>query len=138
MIESMKIKIYYEDTDAGGVVYHANYLKYMERARTELLINIGHDPVEGHTKGNVYVVTAVDIKYKRPALLGDTIEVITELGWIKRVTMMLKQRCMRGDTLLVKADVTVALLNSKGKPIRFPHEISDAITKLEEPNTDNK
>ncbi|KKM05939.1 hypothetical protein LCGC14_1748990 [marine sediment metagenome] len=135
MPEGMKIKIYYEDTDANGVVYHANYLRYMERARTELLVDMGHDPARYHNEGHSFVVTAVDIKFRHPARLGETIEIRTELGYMKRASMMLRQRCLRDETLLAEADVTVAFLDSKGKPRRFPQELSDKIKKLQKSDT---
>ncbi len=137
MPEGMKIKIYYEDTDAGGVVYHANYLRYMERARTELLADIGHDPARHHNEGNAFVVTAVDIKFRRPARLGESIVVETELGLMKQASMILRQRCMRNETLLAEADVTVAFLDSKGKPRRFPQGLIDKIKKLQKSDTDS-
>jgi acyl-CoA thioester hydrolase len=129
MPHNIEFKVYYEDTDAGGVVYHANYLRFMERARTELLVEMDHDPARYHREGLFFVVTAVNIKYKRPAKLGDTITIETELGYMKKASMMLLQKCMRGDELLVEAEVTVAFINEAGRPQRFPKTLLDDVEK---------
>ena len=127
----MKIKIYYEDTDAGGVVYHANYLRFMERGRTEMLLEMGIDLARLHNEGRIFIVTRVDIKYRSPARLGDTVEIKTELGWCKRVSSMLRQQCLRGDTLLAEAEVTVAMVNSAGRPTRLPEEFTSSLDRPE-------
>lgn len=92
MTHRFKIKVYYEDTDAGGVVYYGNYLRYMERARTEFLMDSGINVAEFHDAGYFFVVTHVDIKYKRPAKLGDIIEVTTEITELRN----LKKRDFQG------------------------------------------
>lgn len=116
----IKIKIYYEDTDAGGVVYYANYLRYLERARTEFLLEEGIDVAEYHNKGYLFAVIHVDINYKRPARLGEIIEVTTEIVEITNATISLKHRILRDSTLLVDANVRVACIDKEGKPRRIP------------------
>ncbi len=118
MSHSMKIKVYYEDTDAGGVVYHASYLRFMERGRTEMLLDMGIDLAQLHNENRIFIVTRVDIKYRSPARLGDTVEIKTEPGWCKRASAMLRQQCLRGETLLAEAEIIVAMIGPKGKPIR--------------------
>ena len=129
MSHSMKIKVYYEDTDAGGVVYHANYLRYMERGRTEMLFNMGIDLGRLHNEDRIFIVTRVDIKYRSPARLGDTVEIQTGLGWCKHASAMLLQQCLRGDTLLAEAEVIVAMLGPKGRPVRLPVEFTSGLNR---------
>jgi len=117
-----KIKIYYEDTDAGGVVYYANYLRYMERARTEFLLEKGIDIARYHDKGYLFAVVHVDINYKKPARLGENIEVTTEVTEKSHVTITLRQDVFRGDTLLVGAIIKLACINKEGKLQRLPEE----------------
>lgn len=116
----LKIKVYYEDTDAGGVVYYGNYLRYLERARTEFLLDNGIDVSELHNRGYFFPVTHVDIYYRRPARLGETIELTTELKETKNASMTIKNQIFRSDTLLIEAYVTIACIDKEGKPKRFP------------------
>ncbi len=123
----LKIKIYYEDTDAGGIVYYANYLKYLERARTEFLLEKGIDVAEYHKKGYLFAVIHVDVNYKRPARLGEIIDVTTEVTELTNVTINLKHQIFRDDTLLVEAYVKVACLDKDGKPRRIPESFKNTI-----------
>ncbi len=124
MVHNHKVKIYYEDTDAAGVVYYANYLKYMERARTELLFERGVDVAEYHKKGYLFAVADIDVHYKKPAVLGDIIDVTTEVKNVTHVTVTLIHRIFRDSQLLVEADIRLACINSYGKPQRLPEEFS--------------
>lgn len=137
MSHSMKIKVYYEDTDAGGVVYHANYLRFMERGRTEMLLEMGVDLARLHNESRVFIVTRVDIRYRSPARLGDTVEIKTELGWCKHASAMLRQQCLRGDTLLAEAEIIVAMLGPSGRPIRLPVEFTSGLDQYNKEATDN-
>ncbi len=123
----MKVKIYYEDTDAGGVVYYANYLRYMERARTEFLSDKGIDVAEYHNKGYFFPVVHVDIHYKRPARLGDIIEITAELIEMTNVTVTFRQDIFRDDMLLVESTVRLACINTDGKPRRLPSEFDSLL-----------
>ncbi len=118
------VKIYYEDTDAAGVVYYANYLKYMERARTELLAEKGIDVAEYHRRGYLFAVITLDVQYKKPAVLGDVIEVGTEVDSVTHATITLRHRIHRGGDLLVEAAVRLACIGEKGRPQRVPEEIA--------------
>jgi len=122
MVHHHKVKIYYEDTDAGGVVYYANYLRYLERARTELLLERGIDVAGYHKKGYLFAVVNVDVQYKKPALLGDIIDVTTEVREVTNVTITLSNRIFREDELLVEATVRLACIKKDGKPQRLPEE----------------
>jgi tol-pal system-associated acyl-CoA thioesterase len=119
----LKIKIYYEDTDAGGVVYYANYLRYMERARTEFLLDHGIDVADYHRKGYLFAVVHVDINYKRPAKLGDVMNITTEIEKMTNVTMSIQHRVLRGTEVLVEASVRLACINPNGKPQKIPESI---------------
>lgn len=129
MSHSIKIKIYYEDTDAGGVVYHANYLRFMERGRTEMLFDMGIDLARLHNENRIFIVTRVDIKYRRPARLGDTVQIKTTLGWCKHASAMLRQQCLRGDELLAEAEIIVAMVGPTGRPTRLPEEFTSGLNK---------
>jgi acyl-CoA thioester hydrolase len=117
---SFKVKVYYEDTDAGGVVYYANYLRFMERARTEFLADRGVNVSELHDQGRFLVVTHVDIRYLHPARLGETLEVTTEVEDAGIVKVTLRQRVQKGDLDLVDALITFACIDRAGKPQRLP------------------
>ena len=119
-MDNYKVKIYYEDTDAGGVVYYANYLKYMERARTELLSEKGIDVAAYHNEGYLFAVVNIDVHYRKPAVLGDIIDVTTEVNEVTNVTITLGHRIFRGKDLLVEATVRLACINKNGKPQRLP------------------
>jgi acyl-CoA thioester hydrolase len=120
MRHEMKIKVYYEDTDAGGVVYHANYLRFMERGRTESLTELGHSPESYHKQEQYFVVTRADVRFRKPARLGDVITVRTEVGEIRKASFLLRQHCMLGKTILAEGDITIAFVDSDGRPRRFP------------------
>ena len=124
MVHRYRVKIYYEDTDAGGVVYYANYLKYMERARTELLAERGLDIARYHAEGRLFAVVNVEVKYKKPAVLGDLVDVTTVVKEVTNVTVTLIHRILRGDDLLVEAGVRLACIGKDGKPRRLPGEFA--------------
>ena len=88
MNHAMDVKIYYEDTDCGGVVYYANYLRYMERARTEYLASRGYEVKKLMDEGTIFMVLRVEIDYRSPARYGDTIEIETWVSEVSRVTMI--------------------------------------------------
>jgi acyl-CoA thioester hydrolase len=120
MAHTIKVKIYYEDTDAGSVVYYANYLRYMERARTEFLAEKGVNIAELHNQGLFFVVTHVDISYRRPARLGDTVDVTTEVTEMKKASMTILNRVCKEGFVMVEALVTIACIDIDGKPKRLP------------------
>jgi acyl-CoA thioester hydrolase len=123
-MHTIRIKIYYEDTDAGGVVYYANYLRFMERGRTELLLDKGIDVAEYHDKGYFFPVVHVDIHYRRPAKLGEIIEVSSEVVEMTNASITFKQKIFRNDAVLVEATVKLACINKNGKPQRIPSELA--------------
>ncbi len=119
----ISVKIYYEDTDAGGVVYYGNYLRYLERARTEFLLVHGISVAEFHNQGLFFAVTHADIHFKRPARLGETINVTTEIAEMKNASVTLKSLIFRNDVTLVEAYVTFACIDKDGRPKRLPEEL---------------
>lgn len=115
------VRVYFEDTDVSGVVYHANYLRYMERARSDLLRHVGIDQRAHHDSGGgAYAVTALAIRYRAPAKLDDPLVVVTALRQVRAASVDIQQRVMRGDTILTEAEVTAALVGPAGRPLRQP------------------
>ena len=125
------VRVYYQDTDAGGVVYHAQYLSFMERSRTELLNERGIDLarfVERH--GTLFMVHRIDVKYHLPARLNDLLSVSAEVVKMGRASFVFHQRVERASELLVEADVTIALVDRhRMKPARMPSELEQALSK---------
>jgi acyl-CoA thioester hydrolase len=118
----ISVKIYYEDTDAAGLVYYGNYLRYLERARTEFLQDHGINIAEWHHRGFFFAVTHVDIYYKKPAKLGETINITTEIELIKNASIILKNLVFREGIILAEASVSFACLDREGRPRRLPEE----------------
>ena len=115
------LRVYIEDTDLGGVVYHANYLKFLERARSELLRAAGVDQRAAlENSEGIYAVAELQIKYCRPAKLDDELVVVTLLKEIRGASCVLCQKIMRGTELVADATVTVAFLAPDGRPRRQP------------------
>lgn len=107
------IRVYYEDTDAGGVVYYANYLKYFERARTEWLRQLGVNQLQlAETEGRLFVVKNVEIQYRRPARLDDELTLHTEVSRTGRASIQFEQRALCGEELLCAASVTVCCVDA--------------------------
>tara|TARA_B100000035_G_scaffold315425_1_gene336081 strand:+ start:41694 stop:42101 length:408 start_codon:yes stop_codon:yes gene_type:complete len=125
LVHHWPIRIYYEDTDSGGVVYHSNYLKFMERARTEWLRDFEIDQKALKDNLNLmFVVHEIDIKFTRPAVFNDEIEVQTKLEKLGSVKIDLEQKIFRSSELLIESRVVVASVNSFSmKPMRIPNEI---------------
>lgn len=126
----MQLRVYYEDTDCGNVVYYANYLKYMERSRTEYLRERGIDLAEYHEKGLLFAVTEANINYKAPARYNDILEVISTVKELTPVTILFSTSIRRASNglLLVTGDVRVASITPEGKPHRIPKEIVEILT----------
>ena len=120
------LTVYFEDTDAYAVVYYANYLKFMERARSDMIRAAGVDQFsELERSGSAYVVVDLAIQYKRPAKLGDDIKVVSTVEEVRAASVVIQQRVIRGDELLTDARVTAAFLDANGRPQRQPKEWID-------------
>jgi len=125
------VRVYFEDTDLSGIVYHANYLRYMERARSDMLRGIGIDQRGQHDAGQgVYAVSDLHIRYKAPAKLDDDLTVISRVLKVGGATATIQQRVMRGTDMLTQADVTAAWLTPAGRPQRQPRAWIAAFTAL--------
>ncbi len=122
---SWPVRIYYEDTDSGGVVYHSNYLNFMERARTEWLRSLKINQQTLKDELNLlFVVHQIDIKFIKPAIFNDLIEVETTLKQITPVRVKLEQHIKRQSDLLISASVEVVGVNARTlKPVRIPQQI---------------
>ena len=120
------LTVYFEDTDLSGIVYHANYLRFFERARSDMLRAVGIDQRAAHEAGEgTYAVTEMDIKWKRPAKLDDDLLVVSKVTKIRAASCSIHQRVMRGSEVLADARVTAALLSPEGRPIRQPADWID-------------
>jgi acyl-CoA thioester hydrolase len=133
-IFSFPLRIYYEDTDAAGVVYYANYLRFMERARTEWLTTMGVELVDLERIDKiVFVVTRVEIDYKNSARLDDRLRVTVEPIKYGAAFFTLRQQIWRGDTLIVDAYITLSTLDPKRwRPTRFPDSLQKILPPLHE------
>lgn len=117
------LSVYFEDTDAYGIVYYANYLKFMERARSDMIRAVGVDQAaELRRSGSAYAVVEVDIKYRRPGRLGDDLLVVSAVEQVRASSVHIHQRVMRGPELLTDARLTAAFLDGEGRPRRQPVE----------------
>ena len=118
------VKVYYEDTDAGGVVYYANYLKYLERARTEALINLGFSNNKIKEKfGALIIVKSCNIEYKASATLEDELSIRSFIKSITKTSFFMNQFITRGEELIVEAKIHLVFVNQKSKPIRIPETL---------------
>ncbi len=129
MNHRMDVKIYYEDTDCGGVVYYANYLRYMERARTEYLASKGFSVKRLADEGTIFMVLRVEIDYKSPARYGDTIEVETWVHDVTRATMVF-EHIMRDKTtgrVFTECRAKAVYVDPAGKPKRLPAEYVERV-----------
>jgi acyl-CoA thioester hydrolase len=125
------LRVYFEDTDVAGIVYYANYLRFIERARSDMLRLIGVDQ-RGALEGGegVYAVAELAVKYRAPAKLGDDLVVATEIEAVRAASVLIQQRVMRGDEILADARVTAAFLTPDGRPRRQPREWTLAFERL--------
>lgn len=117
------LTVFFEDTDTAGIVYYANYLKFMERARSDMLRSVGIDQRAAKESGlGVYAVAEVNIRYLRPAKLGDDLLVRSTVEQVRAASVIIHQRVMRGPDILADARVTAAFLDPNDRPKRQPSE----------------
>jgi len=118
------VKVYYEDTDAGGVVYYANYLKYLERARTEALATIGLSNLQIKEKfGALIIVKSCNIEYKKSAHLEDQLVIRSFVKSVTKTSFFMNQFITKGESLIAEAQVHLVFINEKGKPVKVPDVI---------------
>ena len=130
-IHRFALRVYFEDTDVAQVVYYANYLKYMERARSDMLRSAGIDQrAFMDRQEGAYAVADLSIKYHRPAKLEDELLVLSSLRHVRAASVVIHQRVMRGDELLTDALVTAAFLTMDGRPQRQPREWLETFKRI--------
>jgi len=128
MPHSFQCHVYYEDTDLAGIVYYANYLRYIERARTEYVRALGIDQTQvKRDDGIVFAVRRVEADYLSPAFFDDDLTVRTTPIGTTAARILLKQEVFRSDTLLFSANVTLVALSETGKPERIPAKLRQSI-----------
>ena len=123
------LKVYYEDTDSGGVVYYANYLKFLERARTEALYSIGYSNKKVKDDFDaLIIVKACNIEYKKSAYLEDELNIRSFVKSITKTSFFMNQIITRDNDTIVEAQVHLVFVDQKGKPIKIPDEIYSKFT----------
>ncbi|MFL2891939.1 MAG: YbgC/FadM family acyl-CoA thioesterase [Candidatus Pelagibacter sp.] len=116
-----KFKIYYEDTDSGGVVYYANYLKYLERARSEAIYSLGLTNIKLQKDfSTLIIVKSCNIEYKKPAKFEDELEIISSVLSKTKTSFIMNQIIKRGEEIISEANVQLVTVNKEGKPIKIP------------------
>ncbi len=121
---SHDIKVYYEDTDAGGVVYYANYLKYLERARTEALFVIGLTNLKiKNDFGALIIVKSCNIEYKKSAYLEDKLKIKSFINSISKTSFVMTQSIFKDQELIVEAKIHLVFINENAKPVKIPEQI---------------
>lgn len=123
MSHRFAIRVFYEDTDMAGIVYYANYLRYIERARSDWVRQIGIDQLAMKEEGVVFAVRRVEADYIAPAQFDDVLDVRTVLTQRSAARMVMRQRIWRGESLIFAADVTIVCIAASGKPARLPAKL---------------
>ncbi len=130
----LPVRVYFEDTDAGGVVYHTNFLKFCERGRSDFirLLGINHQDLANPKEGEptLFVVRHIDIDFLRPGRLDDVLEVVTSCAQIGGASLVLLQEVRRDGTVLARAKVTVVLVSASGKPQRIGQMVRGALQQF--------
>ena len=126
-----KVKIYYEDTDAAGVVYYANYLKFLERARSEIIYSLGLNNKKLLTDHNtLIIVKSCNIKYKKPAKFEDVLTINSRLKLISMVSFTMVQIIKRDSEIISDAEIVLVTVNNLGKPVRIPEVLLKSFKKI--------
>ena len=121
---NFNIKVYYEDTDSGGVVYYANYLKFLERARSEAIYSLGFSNkglLENH--GILLIVKSCNIDYKKPAKLEDLLKINSEVISFTKTSILMKQSILKSTDVISEAKIHLVSVDKKGKPTKIPDEL---------------
>ena len=124
-----KLKIYYEDTDAGGVVYYANYLRFLERARSEAIYELGFSNTALKKDfGILIIVKSCNIEYKRPAIFEDNIVIETLIKEITQTSLIMTQNIKRDEELIASAEIRLVSVNLNGKPTKIPDKLKQKLS----------
>ena len=123
-----KFKIYYEDTDSGGIVYYANYLKYLERARSEAIYSLGLTNIKLQKDyGTLIIVKSCNIEYKKPAKFEDELEIISSILSKTRTSFTMLQIIKKNEEIISEATVQLVTVNKEGKPIKIPEILNNLL-----------
>jgi len=126
-----KVKIYYEDTDSGGIVYYANYLKFLERARSEIIYSLGLTNKKLLNNYNtLIIVKSCNIKYKKPAKFEDVLTINSRLKLVSKVSFTMEQIIKRDIEIISDAEVVLVTVNNQGKPVRIPDVLLKSFKKI--------
>lgn len=129
----LPVQIYYEDTDAGGVVYHANHFKFAERGRSDFLKSLGFTNAGIREKhGVIFLVRHIEASYEAPGRLEDELEMRSTIQSLGKTSFVMEQSLFRGDQMLFSMTVTLVCVDLNGKPRRIPAEVADAFAKYQE------
>ena len=122
------VKVYYEDTDSGGVVYYANYLKFLERARSEAIYALGYTNSGLLEKHNILlIVKSCNIEYKKPARFEDILDVVSEVISCSKTSFIMKQNIYKDNEFISTADIHLVAVNKNGKPTKLPDELKQKL-----------
>ena len=125
---NFNVKVYYEDTDAGGVVYYANYLKFLERARSEAIYSLGFSNSDLFKKhGILLIVKSCNIEYKKPAKFEDKLQIVSETVSFTKTSFLMRQDIKRNDELISVADIHLVAVDKNGKPSKIPEEFKQKL-----------
>ncbi len=127
MKHTFPVTVYYEDTDMGGIVYHANYLKFIERARSTWVAELGIDQLALKDQGTVFAVRRIEADYLAPSRLGDMLEVTTTVDGATPARWVLRQDIAHNGTLVFTANVTIVAIGEGGNPVRLPEIMRNMI-----------
>ena len=123
-------KVYYEDTDSGGVVYYANYLKFLERARTDAITSLNFSNKNFIEKFGIYIIVkSCNLNFHKPAKLEDNLNIISKVLEVKNVSIRMKQHIFVYDSMIVEAEILLASVDEKGKPSKLPVEFKSQLIK---------
>ncbi len=123
-------KVYYEDTDSGGVVYYANYLKFLERARTDAITSLGFSNKKIKEKFEIYIIVkSCNLNFHKPAKLEDNLNIISKVLEVKNVSIRMKQHIFVNESMIVEAEILLASVDKKGKLSKLPVEFKSKLIK---------
>ena len=125
-----RFKVYYEDTDSGGVVYYANYLKFLERARTDAISSLDFSNNKLIEKFGIFIIVkSCNLNFLRPAKLEDNLDIISKVIEVKNVSIKMKQNIFVNDSMIVEAEILLASVNNEGKLSKLPDEFKNELIK---------
>ena len=123
-------KIYYEDTDSGGVVYYANYLKFLERARTDAITSLDFSNNKLINEYGIYIIVkSCNLNFHKPAKLEDDLNIISKILEVKNVSIKMKQNIFVNNNMIVEAEILLASVNKEGKPSKLPDQFKNQLIK---------